>query len=66
MDGGPKGAEGGIETVVFPAENERKYAAGSVFFFFFLWETLCYSQSGDQPKEYLAKFGYKLNMTVIF
>jgi hypothetical protein len=34
VDGGPKGAEGGKETVVFPAENERKYAAGSVFFFF--------------------------------
>jgi len=35
VDGGPKGAEGGKETVVFPAENERKYAAGSVFFSFF-------------------------------
>ncbi len=22
---------------------------------------LCYSQSGDYPQEYLARFGYKLN-----
>jgi hypothetical protein len=30
------------------------------------WSVLCCSQSGDGPQEYLARFGYKLNMKVIF
>jgi hypothetical protein len=32
------------------------------FFFCFVGGAiLCYSQSGDSPQEYLARFGYKLN-----
>ncbi len=33
------------------------------WFFFFL-AIFCYSQSGDDPQEDLAKFGYKLNMKI--
>jgi hypothetical protein len=33
---------------------------------FFFLPILCYSQSGDDPQEDLAKFDYKLHMNVIF
>jgi hypothetical protein len=36
------------------------------FFFFFFLAILCCSQSGDDLQKRLAKFGYKLNMKVIF
>jgi hypothetical protein len=35
-------------------------------FFYFFFLNLCCSQSGDDPQEDLAKFGYKLNMKVKF
>jgi hypothetical protein len=34
--------------------------------FFFLGAILYYSQSGDDPQEDLAKFGYKLNTKAIY
>ncbi len=37
--------------------------AAAVFFFLAM---LCYSQSGNDPQEDLARFGYKLNMKVNF
>jgi hypothetical protein len=37
-----------------------------LFLNFFLWAILCYSQSGNNLHEDLAKFGYKLNMKVNF
>jgi hypothetical protein len=33
---------------------------------FSLGAMLCYSQSGNHPQECIAKFGYKLNVKVIF
>jgi hypothetical protein len=36
----------------------------SVFFFFSFLAISCYSQSGDDPQQDLAKFGYKKNMKV--
>jgi hypothetical protein len=39
---------------------------GGVFFFFFWLAILCYSQSGNDQQEDLAKFGYKLNMKLKF
>jgi hypothetical protein len=38
----------------------------AVFFFLFFGAILCRSQSGDDLQKHLTKFGYKLNMRVIF
>ncbi len=44
-----------VPTYIFRLER-RVFVLGSIF-------VLC-SQSGNDPQEYLARFGYKLNMNV--
>ncbi len=38
---------------------------GFFFFFFFFWAIFSYTQSDDDTKEDLSRFGYKPNMKVI-
>ncbi len=46
------------------AESRPALSLQCVFFFFFFLAISCYSQSGDDPQQDLAKFGYKKNMKV--
>jgi hypothetical protein len=50
-----------------PNQNFIMCIRGSVFFFFWQFlQFLCYSQSGNDPQEDLARFGYRPNMKVNF
>ncbi len=49
------------------AENAESYPSlslSSVLFIYFFVAISCCSQSGDDPQQDLAKFGYKKNMKV--
>jgi hypothetical protein len=59
--------------LVGPHPKSVWYVRENRFYFYFFnvppsvfWAILCSSQSGDDPQDNLVKFGYKLNMKIIF